>query len=63
MSASAWAFGLGVIWLIWNIVVSIIGAAVQDDTIANSPFAASPLAWLASLGLVLVGVITSVYKK
>lgn len=50
-------------WLTWNIVVSIVGAAIQSNLIANSPFAASPSAWFWSLGLILVGVITGALAR
>lgn len=56
---SAWSFGIGSIWLTWNVLVTVVGGVISSDTIANSPFAASATAWLFSLGLIGLGVITN----
>ncbi len=45
---SSAAFGLGIMWLIWNVIASL------DPALADSPLAAN---WPASLGLIALGVI------
>lgn len=60
---SGWTFGLGSIWLLWNIATSLVGGLIGSDTLANSPFGATPTAWLLSLGLVGIGIVTSALDK
>jgi hypothetical protein len=56
---SAWSFGIGIMWLTWNLLTSAIGAMIGSELIANSPFAANATTWLLSLGLIGLGIVTN----
>ena len=55
MSIFSLGFGIGLIWLLLNITITVVGPLIGDTVVTNSPFAPTPANWGLSIALVLIG--------